>query len=75
MLFALTVPRGPFVVSNTPTSEMLQTAGVKVLIETIVVLPKVRPAVVILDAYKKIPAVVGIEAETRTFTRVGCLDI
>ena len=53
----------------------MHTAGVRVLIETIVVLPAVRPAVVILDAYKKIPAAVGEGAETRTFTRVGCFEI
>ena len=72
---ALTVPRGPFVVSKTPISVIVHTFGVSVLIETIVVLPAVRPAVVMLDAYKKIPAVVGIGAETLTFTRVGCLEI
>ena len=49
---ALTVPRGPFVVSKTPISEIVHTFGVSVLIETIVVLPAVRPAVVMLDAYK-----------------------
>ena len=52
LLFARTVPRGPFVVSKTPISVIVHTAGVRVLIETIVVLPVMRPAVVMLDAYK-----------------------
>jgi hypothetical protein len=54
---------------------MVQIAGVKEAIETIVTLPAVRPAVVIVEAYKKIPAVVGIEAEVLTFTWVGCFEI
>ena len=73
--FARTVPRGPFVVSNTPISEMVQIAGVKEDIATIVTLPAVRPAVVMVEAYKKIPATVGTEAEVLTFTRVGCFEI
>jgi hypothetical protein len=31
-------------------------------------LPAIRPAVVIVEAYKKIPAGVGTEAEVLTFT-------
>ena len=47
---------------------MEQIAGVKEVIETIVTLPAVRPAVVMIEAYKKIPATVGTEAEVLTFT-------
>ena len=38
-------------------------------------LPAVRPAVVVVEAYKKTPAGVGIEEEVLTFTRVGCFEI
>ena len=68
LALARTVPRGPFVVSNTPISEMVQIAGVKDAIDTIVMLPAVLPAVVMVEAYKKIPAAVGIEVDVLTFT-------
>ena len=54
---------------------MVQIAGVKETIEIMVELPAVRPAVVVVEAYKKIPVEVGIEAEVLTFTRVGCFEI
>jgi hypothetical protein len=54
---------------------MVQIVGVEEAIETIVELPAVRPAVVVVEAYKKIPAEVGIEEEVLTFTCVGCFEI
>jgi hypothetical protein len=47
---------------------MVQIAGVKDAIDTIVMLPAVLPAVVMVEAYKKIPAAVGIEVDVLTIT-------